>query len=219
MDFQDYDLEPRTPWRRWITRLGVVVALAAMIALAFWPRQTAGVRGDGREAKACSAKLGSLAMAIATGHTMERTLSEREINAHLGRLIDHNRDRQSAGGLTLALTDLEIDLGEEVSALYVSGRLIAVPVVFEARFVDAGDRSRASRKPESPLRLDTLHLGRLPLIGPFKALVASQMMALLARLPTESTVLTRLDALAMEEDRVTLAVDGSAEGEMILPAE
>ena len=210
MDLDAYDLDPRpSPWKRRSARLAAVAAVVTMIALAFWPPTDNGLRGDSEEARACGSKLGTMAMAIATNHSAERTLSESEINAHLRRLIEQNQDAQKSRGLTLGLTGLSVDLGSESSALFVNGRFLVVPLVFEARYVTG--------EPPNPLRLRSLRLGHLPLIGPFKALVASQMKALLAALPTESTVLTRADGIEMHHDRATISVAGPASGDMILP--
>ncbi len=210
MDLASYDFDHRpSPWRRRGLRIVAFTAVVAMIVLAFWPPRAEGLRGGDEDATACGSKLGTLAMAAATSNTIERTLSEEEINAHLGRLVDQNRAAQQSQGLTLGLTGLSVDLGQESSALYISGRFVVVPLVFEARFVPGS--------PPSPLRLRSLRLGHLPIVGPFKAFVASQMKALLAALPTESTVLDRLDGIEMYEDRVTVRIEGQASGEMILP--
>lgn len=181
----------------------------ALLGLAFWPPPYATLRGDDAAADACGAKLGSLAMAVATGNGLERAFSEQELNAHLGRLIERNSQAQQSAGLTLGLAGLAVDLTGGQSALYVDGRLGVVPLVFEARFVP-GD-------PPSPLRLRSLRLGHLPLVGPFKMLVASQMKGLLAALPTESTVLTRLERVEMAADQITVTMPGRADGQLTLP--
>ncbi len=228
MDFATYDLDDKpSPWRRRGLRVLISIALLAMIGLALWPPEIDVQRPDpenGAEAaKSCGRKLGTLAMAVATSHTIERQLSEIEINAHLDRLIGQNESAQQSQGFTLGLTDLDIDLETDAATLYVTGRMLIVPVIFEARFTGQHGEARVvGQQPTDPgeatLRLRSLRIGHLPLLGPIKALVASQMAGLIAKLPTESTVLRYADTFNFADDQVAVVVEGTVEGDMVLPS-
>ncbi|MEM7584254.1 MAG: hypothetical protein AAF560_12775 [Acidobacteriota bacterium] len=219
MDLASYDLDSQpSPWRRRALRAALTLVRLAMLGLALWPPgvvvQHPPAEQRSESAVSCGRKLGTLAMAVATGHTLERQLSEEELNAHLDRLLSQNEDSRQSRGLTLGLTDLAVDLEATRATMYVTGRLLVVPLVFTARFSAVPP---AAVPAASPLKLRSLHIGRLPLLGPFRALVGSQMTQLLAKLPTESTVLQHADAFDLADDRVAVRVEGSVEGEMMLP--
>ncbi len=221
MDSAGYALEDApSPWRRRALRTGLSVVVLAIVGLALWPPvvtvQRADAENNTEAAANCGRKLGTLAMAVATGHTVRRELSELEINAHLDRLVGQNQHSQQSQGLTLGLTDLDVDLEAGTATLYVTGRMLIVPLVFEAR-VTSQALDEQTRNNASSLKLQSLRVGHLPLYGPFKGLVAAQMAGLIAKLPTESTVLGHADTFELTNNQVTILVEGTVEGEMVLP--
>jgi len=180
----------RTRWR-----ISACVLIGVLAVLAFWPVVTPGVQGGPREADAYESKLATLSQAVVDGGTAQASFSERELNARLARLLDNNSEAREARGLRVGVRDLRVDVGESRATLYVNGCLVGLPFVLEYRF--------SSRSPQD---VESVRLGRLPLIQPLKWIAVGHLHHLLRNVRPEREVLERLKSLEIGDDKVLLAV-------------
>lgn len=180
----------RTRWR-----ISACVLIGVLAVLAFWPVVTPGVQGNPREADAYESKLATLSQAVVDGGTAQASFSERELNARLARLLDNNSQAREARGLRIGVRDLRVDVEESRATLYVNGCLVALPFVLEYRFSS-----------HSPRDVESVRLGRLPLIQPLKWMAVGHLRRLFRGVRPERDVLEHLKSLAIGDDQVLLAV-------------
>lgn len=186
---------------RW--RLGAYVLAGVLAALAFWPVRTPGMAGSPREADAYESKLTTLSKAVAFGGTAQASFSEQEVNARLARLLDENAHVRETRGLQVAIRDLRVDVEGSRASLYVAGRLTALPFVLEYRLSSS-----------SPGDVESVRLGRLPLVQPLKWVAVGHLRRLLRGVGPERAVLEHLKSLEIADGQVLVAVtvDGKIAG-------
>ena len=177
----------------------VAVLILALVALAFWPPASPAAAEDTTAVASYHRKLGALRDAATLGQATRQTLSQAEINARLAELMAANHDARDAEGLTVGLESLSAHAREGHLALFVEARLVSLPLVFESRF-------GSSPGGEHPLVLRSLRLGRLPLLGPLRQLVASRMQVMFRQVEPERSLFSRIGACQYREGELELAV-------------
>lgn len=186
----------RRPKKPWI----VAAAFALLFGLALWPPSRVANPEDSAAAAAYDRKLGHLRDALRQGRSAEQTLSQDEINGRLHRVLAGNRGAQQSRGLTVGLHQLSAEARDGHLAVFVDARLLAIPVVFEARMgISPGG--------EHPLVLRSLRLGHLPLLGPFRQLVGGRMRAMFRQVEPERSLIPRLASATYLEGEVRVVVE------------
>lgn len=189
--------------RRRRAQLVIALGVLALLGLAFWPPATPAEVEDAAAAEHYHRKLADLRHAVTTGQATRETLSQGELNARLAELMAANRETRNARGLTVGLEGLSARAREGHLALYVESRLVALPLVFEARL-------GSSPGGEHPMVLRSLRVGRLPLLGPFRQLVASRMRAMFRQVEPERSLLPGLGDCLYRDGELELVVEAKS---------
>lgn len=184
--------------RRWLPWLLSLAALGA-VGLAFYGPPVTGQDGDVSAAQSYDRKLDAFAASMARGEATSQHFSEAEINAHIDEVLSRQIQTSGSGSpLTLRLDDVQVDLGSGDLTVFLKGRLTGAPLVFRIRFAESGSFGHLPRR--------SVWVGRLPLVGPFGALVAGRMKPLLGGLRMERNVVPHLETCKIEDDAMHLAV-------------
>ncbi len=192
--------------RTWKKHLGKICALAlttAALSFALWPVSSNGELGNHHEARACNRELSRLARAVEHGQTATGTFTERQINAHLASLLEHNPQARQGRGLSIGLEQLRLATGPEELSIYLRGRVLRVPFQIEFEFDDCGQQRPCNARSQA------LKLGRLRLVPPLKTLALWRMKAMISQLNQEGAVLGNLQELRIHDQQITLKVAGA----------
>jgi hypothetical protein len=187
-------------------RLGALAAVAALFSLALWPPPLRGAIGRGEDAHLCRGKINRLARIAQAGHEGHDSFSERELNAHLARILARNRAAHQARGLTVGIRDLRFSLAQGPT-FFVDTRLLSAPLVFTIELACSTDTG--------PPQLRALAVGHLPFLGPLKNLMIGRMKPLFAQLRNETVVWEHLTSCKVPKkdpgkEIITVSVDGRA---------
>jgi len=193
--------------RIWQKHLGKISALAlttAALSFALWPVSSSGELGNPGEALACNRELSRLAQAVRHGQSATGTFTERQLNAHLASLLEHNPQARQGSGLSIGLEQLRLATGPEELSIYLRGRVLRVPFQIEFELEECGRQRPCSTRSQA------LRLGRLRLVPPLKTLALWRMKALIKQLNQEGTVLHNLQELRIYDQQIILKVAGES---------
>ena len=177
---------------RALLRFGVVVGLAAVLALLIWPGQMSRTVGTEVDARRYRMKVALLTEALDRNLPVSQVIAEPEINAHLRELV-HNQP-QPAGRLAPGL--------EDVGARFVADRaevFIAVrrgPLTFTGHYF---------AKPAGPgLQVTGAQVGHLPLPGLLGRLYARVTGSVFRQMRSESRILRHLAGVSVTDGSIEL---------------
>lgn len=186
------------PHRR--LRSVLYLAVGVMLLAAFVPLPTDGDLGDPAEGINCRHKLAQLWQAAQSGSSGRMGFTEREINAHLASVMEANPGVREARGLTVGVEDLRLAIVEDEACLFVIGRALFLPFVLEYRATTTREAH------DGVVRLESVRLGRLPLVQPLEWIATGHLDQLTRGLRAEREILQHLTALEVTEGKILLAV-------------
>jgi hypothetical protein len=200
LDFEKAEKEMRnigkpTIWDRigGAVKLGVAMALAAVLLLAVWPNVYTCDVGEPVDARRYLLKTELLVEALNRGLPASQVLLEKEINARMRQILEAQPPRQ---GFTTVLEDVGVQIGADRAEAFIA--MGKGPLTLTSRFyveVDGGELSVVGAE-----------LGHLPLPGVLGRLYAKTQEGLLRQFRNESRILRNLDGARIAEREVELLV-------------
>lgn len=194
-----------TPWKKYLPRLASICLIVLVAGCALWPVESEGEVGTPQDALTCNRELSRLARAASAGQAATATLTEKQLNAHLSRLLAHNPRAQQTRGLGVGLEQLRLATDDGELSFYLRGRVGQVPFQIELEIEECGADLPCARSDE------TVWLGKLRLLPPLKTLALWRLNKIMRQLNQEKAVLHHLQELQIQGDQIVIRVAGEGQ--------
>lgn len=187
-----------------LLKILVLVGLVASLGLLLWPSSSDGAKGTNAGAKSARGKVVAITDAGKKNVEMQAELSEAEINGYLAAIVYQGKKRNQTISVGKAeIASINVDLGQSTAEVTVKGKLFGkVPVTYRVKGTPVVGPGSFQFNVKSG------SVGHFPMIGPAAKFPAKQIEGALSGLRQERYVLDTASSMDLNDNGVTLYVEG-----------